>query len=175
MVAHAWTAYQHARYPSLTALVPDLLAHAQRAHARHPGPGRAPLVDAYRVTAALLVKLGEADLAWLAADRAIGPRGDGCPPSTGAEIGIYAARAYLQADDPVSAGRALVEAEGPTRRDPPPPRPAREVVAQVARYPVAPEDHPTRGDAERDLIRIDSDGARRYDTPKASGLRAGGA
>ncbi|SCL73326.1 hypothetical protein [Micromonospora peucetia] len=86
MVAHAWTTYQHARYPSLTALVPDLLAHAQRAHARYPGPGRAPLVDAYRVTAALLVKLGEADLAWLAADRAIGPRGDGCPPSTGRSI-----------------------------------------------------------------------------------------
>ncbi|MEU6076760.1 helix-turn-helix domain-containing protein [Micromonospora sp. NPDC047074] len=71
MVAHAWTAYQHARYPSLMDLLPDLLARAQRTHARDPGHGRGPLVDAYRVTALVLVKLGEAELAWLAADRAM--------------------------------------------------------------------------------------------------------
>ncbi|WP_405100080.1 helix-turn-helix domain-containing protein [Micromonospora sp. NBC_01412] len=70
-VAHAWTTFQHARYPQLSALVPGVLADAQRCHADDPGAGRALLVEAYRVTASLLVKLGEADLAWLAADRAV--------------------------------------------------------------------------------------------------------
>nr|WP_117673297.1 helix-turn-helix domain-containing protein [Micromonospora sp. MW-13] len=69
--AHAWIAFQHARYPQVIALVPELLAGAQRAHADDPAAGRVPLVEAYRVTASLLVKLGEADLAWLAADRAM--------------------------------------------------------------------------------------------------------
>ncbi|MFB9546126.1 XRE family transcriptional regulator, partial [Micromonospora sagamiensis] len=70
-VGHAWTTYQHARYPQLIAMVPELLAYAQRTHAHDPGAGRAPLVEAYRVTTSLLVKLGETDVAWLAADRAM--------------------------------------------------------------------------------------------------------
>ncbi|SCL15004.1 helix-turn-helix domain-containing protein [Micromonospora inyonensis] len=70
-VEHAWITYQRARYPQLIALLPDLLGTAQRTHAHGPVSGRAPLVEAYRITASLLVKLGEADLAWLAADRAM--------------------------------------------------------------------------------------------------------
>ncbi|WP_229403125.1 helix-turn-helix domain-containing protein [Micromonospora okii] len=70
-VAHAWTTFQHARYPQVVALVPGVLADAQRCHADVPGAGRAPLVEAYRIVAALLVKLGEAELGWLAADRAM--------------------------------------------------------------------------------------------------------
>ena len=70
-VAHAWTSYQHARYPALIDLLPELLAGAQRGHAHDPRAGRVPLVEAYRLTAALLVKLGETELAWLAADRAM--------------------------------------------------------------------------------------------------------
>ncbi|WP_405107644.1 helix-turn-helix domain-containing protein [Micromonospora sp. NBC_01405] len=70
-VEHAWIMFAHARYPQVIALVPDLLAGAQRVHADDPGWGRPLLVEAYRVTASLLVKLGEADLGWLAADRAM--------------------------------------------------------------------------------------------------------
>ncbi|MFE9185402.1 helix-turn-helix domain-containing protein [Micromonospora harpali] len=70
-VGHGWITYQHARYPQLVDLLPPLLADAQRTHARDPAAGREPLVEAYRITAALLVKVGEADLAWLAADRAV--------------------------------------------------------------------------------------------------------
>ncbi|MFF0820063.1 helix-turn-helix domain-containing protein [Micromonospora haikouensis] len=70
-VGHGWVTYQHARYPQLVDLLPPLLADAQRTHARDPATGRGPLVEAYRITAALLVKVGEADLAWLAADRAV--------------------------------------------------------------------------------------------------------
>ncbi|MFY1615767.1 helix-turn-helix domain-containing protein [Micromonospora sp. WMMD736] len=69
-VGHAWMAYQHAHYPQLVRAVPNLLNAAQGA--------RSPevLVQAYRITALLLIKLGEADLAWLAADRAMGTAQD---------------------------------------------------------------------------------------------------
>ncbi|MBO4207212.1 helix-turn-helix domain-containing protein [Micromonospora echinofusca] len=70
-VRHAWTSFQHARYPQVVTFLPGLLAAAQRAHADDPVSGRGPLVEAYRVTAAVLVKLGEVDLAWVAADRAM--------------------------------------------------------------------------------------------------------
>ncbi|WP_229397782.1 helix-turn-helix domain-containing protein [Micromonospora okii] len=70
-VEHAWNAFQRAHYPQVTALLPELLAGAQRAHADDPAAGRVGLVEAYRIAAALLVKLGEADLGWLAADRAM--------------------------------------------------------------------------------------------------------
>nr|WP_117672107.1 helix-turn-helix domain-containing protein [Micromonospora sp. MW-13] len=70
-VAHAWITFQHARYPLVIELVPDLLAGAQRTYAVDPVAGRVPLVGAYRVAASLLVKLGEAELGWLAADRAM--------------------------------------------------------------------------------------------------------
>ncbi|MGW0504526.1 helix-turn-helix domain-containing protein [Micromonospora sp. NPDC003241] len=70
-VEHAWTTYQYARYPDLIRTLPELLTAAQRGHALDPSTGRGPLVEAYRVTASLLVKLDEGELAWLAADRAM--------------------------------------------------------------------------------------------------------
>ncbi|WBB53311.1 helix-turn-helix domain-containing protein [Verrucosispora sp. WMMD573] len=70
-VAYAWTSYQHAQYPQLTELLPELISGAQGAYAREPASGRVPLVEAYRIGAALLTKLGETELAWLAADRAM--------------------------------------------------------------------------------------------------------
>ncbi|MGW4498955.1 helix-turn-helix domain-containing protein [Micromonospora sp. NPDC004336] len=70
-VEYAWTAFQHGRYPQVTDLMPDLLTNAQRTQAQAPVASRVLLVGAYRVTAALLVKLGEVGLAWLAADRAM--------------------------------------------------------------------------------------------------------
>ncbi|MFI6270264.1 helix-turn-helix domain-containing protein [Micromonospora zamorensis] len=70
-VRHAWMTFQHARYPRLVELLPALVAEVHRAHSPSPEDGRAALVEAYRVTAALLVKLGEGSLAWLAADRAM--------------------------------------------------------------------------------------------------------
>lgn len=69
-VRHAWMTYQHARYPRLVELLPTVVTEVHRAHAQDPEAGRA-VVEAYRVTAALLTKLGEGSLAWLAADRAM--------------------------------------------------------------------------------------------------------
>ncbi|WBB76679.1 helix-turn-helix domain-containing protein [Micromonospora sp. WMMD1128] len=70
-VRHAWTTYQYARYPQLVEQLPALLTGVQRWQARDTQADRAAVVDAYRVTAALLTKLNEAGLAWLAADRAM--------------------------------------------------------------------------------------------------------
>ncbi|MET7820364.1 helix-turn-helix domain-containing protein [Micromonospora zamorensis] len=71
-VRHAWMTFQHARYPRLVELLPTLVTEVHRAHALKAEVGRAAVVvEAYRVTAALLVKLGEGSLAWVAADRAM--------------------------------------------------------------------------------------------------------
>ncbi|WP_405115334.1 helix-turn-helix domain-containing protein [Micromonospora sp. NBC_01405] len=70
-VEHAWVMFQHARYPQVIAVVPGLLAGVQRVVADDSGWGRPLLVGVYRLTASLLVKLGEVELGWLAADRAM--------------------------------------------------------------------------------------------------------
>ncbi|MDG4766774.1 helix-turn-helix domain-containing protein [Solwaraspora sp. WMMD406] len=70
-VAHAWSTYRHAHYPQLLRMLPGLLDTAQRRHATEPATAAEPLTQTYRITASALVKLGEADLAWLAADRAV--------------------------------------------------------------------------------------------------------
>ncbi|MFC5942476.1 helix-turn-helix domain-containing protein [Micromonospora harpali] len=70
-VTHAWITFQHARYPRVAELLPELLADVERAHAGDPAAARVPLVEAYRIAASLLVKLGAPELAWLAADRAV--------------------------------------------------------------------------------------------------------
>ncbi|WP_204291962.1 helix-turn-helix domain-containing protein [Micromonospora gifhornensis] len=62
-IAYAWMAYQHARYPQLLGTLPGLLDAT--------GGTRNLLASTYRLTANVLVKLDHADLAWLAADRAI--------------------------------------------------------------------------------------------------------
>ncbi|MGW1058689.1 helix-turn-helix domain-containing protein [Micromonospora rubida] len=70
-VEHAWVTFQHARYPQVIAVVPGLLAGVQRVVADDSGWGRPLLVEVYRLAASLVVKLGEVDLGWLAADRAM--------------------------------------------------------------------------------------------------------
>ncbi|MFG1650294.1 helix-turn-helix domain-containing protein [Micromonospora sp. NPDC049275] len=69
-VGYAWLTYQHAHYGQLTRVLPGLLDAAQGARSAEL------LVQAYRITSSLLVKLGEADLGWLAADRAMATAGD---------------------------------------------------------------------------------------------------
>ncbi len=85
-VGHAWLSYQHAHYGQLVRLLPGLLVAAQGARKAEL------LVHSYRITSSLLVKLGEADLGWLAADRA---------------MGAAAADPALAASAAVSVGQAL--------------------------------------------------------------------
>ncbi|WP_428962628.1 helix-turn-helix domain-containing protein [Micromonospora fluostatini] len=63
---HAEAVYQHAEYPSLVRLLPDLL---DGSHTREmPADLR---VRVYRLTARIAVKLAATELAWLAADRGL--------------------------------------------------------------------------------------------------------
>ncbi|WP_243710593.1 helix-turn-helix transcriptional regulator [Micromonospora sp. KC213] len=70
-VAHAWLTYQHAHYAQVVRALPGLLDAARSL----PGTDRELLVQVYRITSSILVKLGEADLGWLAADRAMAVAG----------------------------------------------------------------------------------------------------
>ncbi len=76
-VDYAWAAFQNAHWPGLGRALPGLLTTGQTAvsacsggddQARH---ARILLSQAYQVTASALWKLSEADLAWLAAERAL--------------------------------------------------------------------------------------------------------
>jgi transcriptional regulator with XRE-family HTH domain len=74
-VAHAWGTFQHARYGVLARMLPKLLRDGQAADAAYSGEeGRRAahlLGQVYQIASSSLRKLGEHDLAWLAADRAI--------------------------------------------------------------------------------------------------------
>ena len=74
-VNYAWAAFERGRYGVLGATLPRLLSDAQRADAAYDqdaGTTAASLLaQAYQVAASALRKLGEHQLGWLAADRAI--------------------------------------------------------------------------------------------------------
>src|SRR5262245_41989332 len=72
----AWGTYQHAKYGVLARMLPKLLRDAQAADAAHHNPddsqGTAHLLgQVYQIASSALRKLGEHELAWLAADRSI--------------------------------------------------------------------------------------------------------
>ncbi|MEH0936153.1 helix-turn-helix domain-containing protein [Micromonospora psammae] len=69
-VGHAWLTFQHAHYAQVVRVLPGLLDAVRATEAPEL------LVQAYRITSSVLVKLGEADLGWLAADRAMAVAGD---------------------------------------------------------------------------------------------------
>ncbi|RIV37970.1 helix-turn-helix domain-containing protein [Micromonospora radicis] len=74
-VTHAWLTYQYGRYGMLTRALPKLLRDAQAADAAYDGDQaeRAAhlLGQVYQIASSVLRKLGECELAWLAADRSI--------------------------------------------------------------------------------------------------------
>ena len=75
-VGHAWLTYQHAKYGVLARTLPRLLLDAQAADLAFPdGHGLDTAVgllgQVYQIASSALRKLGELELAWLAADRSI--------------------------------------------------------------------------------------------------------
>ncbi|MFG1900921.1 helix-turn-helix domain-containing protein [Micromonospora carbonacea] len=71
-LGHAGQSYRHARYPELLALLPGLLDAAREARATCPGRAAdGLLVSGYGLVALVLVKVGQGELAWLAADRGL--------------------------------------------------------------------------------------------------------
>ncbi|MFY1668824.1 helix-turn-helix domain-containing protein [Plantactinospora sp. WMMB334] len=73
---HAWAAYRHAHHPQVMRLLPDLLTDIRHAETTAGTEHTADLlVRVYRLATQTLVKLDAADLAWLAADRAMAATG----------------------------------------------------------------------------------------------------
>lgn len=76
-VSHAWLTYQHAKGGVLLRTLPRLLRDAQAAEAAYKGDtndgrkGATLLAEVYQITSSTLRNLGEHELAWLAADRAL--------------------------------------------------------------------------------------------------------
>ncbi|HET6214667.1 MAG TPA: helix-turn-helix domain-containing protein, partial [Micromonosporaceae bacterium] len=75
-VGHAWLSYQHAKYGVLARSLPRLLRDAQAADvafasAGEPSSAAHLLGQVYQIGSSVLRKLGEHELAWLAADRSI--------------------------------------------------------------------------------------------------------
>lgn len=75
-VSHAWLTFQHAKYGVLARALPKLLRDAQAADTAYSGSGDAHdaahlLGQVYQIASSSLRKLGEHELAWLAADRSI--------------------------------------------------------------------------------------------------------
>ncbi|WFE61018.1 helix-turn-helix domain-containing protein [Micromonospora sp. WMMD712] len=71
-LGHAEQSYRHARYPELLALLPGLLDAAREARAADAGRAAdGLLVSGYGLVALALVKVGQGELAWLAADRGL--------------------------------------------------------------------------------------------------------
>ncbi|MFI7437900.1 helix-turn-helix domain-containing protein [Micromonospora haikouensis] len=72
-IGYVWTAYRNGHHAQVLRMLPDLLPDARAA-------GDASAADlpvrVYRLAAQVLVKLGKADLAWLAADRAMSGAAD---------------------------------------------------------------------------------------------------
>ncbi|WP_036375067.1 helix-turn-helix domain-containing protein [Micromonospora sp. ATCC 39149] len=71
-LGHAGQSYRHARYRELLGLLPGLLDAAREARATCPGRAADELLGSgYGLVALVLVKLGQGELAWLAADRGL--------------------------------------------------------------------------------------------------------
>ena len=76
-VRHAWAAFQHGRYPVVVRAVPKLLRDVQAAEVAYRVPAERVAEtahlhgQAYLVASALVRKLGQHRLAWIAADRAM--------------------------------------------------------------------------------------------------------
>jgi transcriptional regulator with XRE-family HTH domain len=75
-VGHAWLTFQHAKYGVLARALPKLLRDAQTADTALAGSPDTTVAahllgEVYQIASSTLRKLGECELAWLAADRSI--------------------------------------------------------------------------------------------------------
>ncbi|MGA8112402.1 MAG: helix-turn-helix domain-containing protein [Actinocatenispora sp.] len=83
-VTHAWMSFQHAKYGMVARSLPKLLRDAQSADASYDSGVEVTtdhgnrltaahlLAQVYQISASVMRKLGEHELGWLAADRAVG-------------------------------------------------------------------------------------------------------
>ncbi|OZV83361.1 hypothetical protein CA850_06465 [Micromonospora echinospora] len=124
-IGYACTAYRHAHHVQVLRMLPGLLAatrHAAAPEAATDGvrPAADLLVRVYRLTAQVLVKLGEAHLAWLAADRAMATAaGDPRRTALAATPLVQALRALNRGRLATAAATTAVHALDPAPSSPP--------------------------------------------------------
>ncbi|MEU6023749.1 helix-turn-helix domain-containing protein [Micromonospora sp. NPDC047134] len=111
-VGHAWLSFQHGQYAQVVRALPGLLDAVQLSSGSEHG--ELP-VQAYRVASSVLVKLGEADLGWLTADRAVAAAGEDAVLAGTAAISIgqalrLAGRQRLALAATVAAAQRLTSA-----------------------------------------------------------------
>jgi transcriptional regulator with XRE-family HTH domain len=123
LAAHAWDEYQLGRLGRVIAMLPGLIASAQTLEDQ-TGPSQP---DALRVSARVhhlaastLSKVGEADLAWIAAERAMNAAersGDPLALASAARAGTHALLAVGRFDDAINLGQTAADWLRPKIRD----------------------------------------------------------
>lgn len=113
-VTEAWRLVHASRYADLASLLPRLLGDAQTAAGQLAGKdsrrGRMAATQAYQVMSAMLMKLGETEMAWLAGDRAVQAAERAGDPLLMAAGIVRIGHAFLAADRLDDAARIAAEA-----------------------------------------------------------------
>lgn len=109
----AWDEYQHGRLGRVIAALPNLIKSAQaleESSTATASPRRCWMVSAriHHLTASTLARIGEADLAWIAAERAMSAAersGDPLSLASAARAGTHALLAVGRFDDALNLGQ----------------------------------------------------------------------
>ena len=111
---YAWTDYQRGRLGRVIAALPGLIKSAQTLEEHSADDHQTWLVSAriHHLTATTLAKIGEADLAWIAAERAMsaGERsGDPLALASAARAGTHALLSVGRYDDAMNLGQTAAD------------------------------------------------------------------
>src|SRR5918998_2772799 len=112
---HAWTNYKQGQLGRVVAALPNLIRSAQALEETAAPGDQRPWVASARIhhlAATTLVKFGEADLAWIAAERAMSAAersGDPLSLASAARAGAHALLAVGRFDDAVNLGQTASE------------------------------------------------------------------
>ena len=112
---HAWTDYQQGRLGRVIAALPNLVKSAQALEeTSQPDDSRPWMVSAriHHLAATTLAKIGEADLAWIAAERAMSAAERSAEPlalASAARAGTHALLAVGRFDDAVNLGQTAAD------------------------------------------------------------------
>jgi transcriptional regulator with XRE-family HTH domain len=112
---HAWTDYQQGRLGRVIAALPNLIKSAQALEETSRPKDRRPWIVSSRIhylAATTLSKIGEADLAWIAAERAMSAAEQSAEPlslASAARAGTHALLAVGRFDDAVNLGQTAAD------------------------------------------------------------------
>src|SRR4051794_32054342 len=112
---HAWTSYQQGRLGRVIAALPNLIRSAQALEETSPPDDARPWMVSARIhhlAATTLAKIGEADLAWIAAERAMSAAersAEPLPLASAARAGTHALLAVGRFDDALNMGQTAAD------------------------------------------------------------------